>query len=630
MSSEFVVQSRYNSDTRTPVRYILSHVRRHWIYAVLLIIGAFSNAALAAAVPAYIGQAYNELQKAHPAVEIFLQTITWSHPFLNQFGNPMRVILLMALAIVASQALRAVLQLMRNFSSETFAQRIERDVRDELYASLLGKSMTFHDMQPVGDIMARVTNDVREMNLMMNPGFNLIIGSGMFLLVPLFAAPMIHPQLLLVPLMFVLCHTIVQYRLVMAVHPIAEKGRSSFGRMNSRLAEALEGIQVVRGAAQEKQEATYFTRLADTVRDYAIYQGNIEARYVSFFLLGLASTLGFVHASLLYYAGEINGGQVVAFMGQIALFGFPTFTSLFSLSRAASGYASARRILAIINARTELDQNPQGYAGKVKGAITFEKVDFGYLDGKHILHDVSFEVYPGKTVAIVGQTGAGKTTITKLINRTYDAARGRVLVDGVDVRDWSLEALRSQISVIEQDIFLFSRTIAQNIAFGEDHATQEEIEAAAKKAQAHDFISSFPEGYETIVGQRGVTLSGGQRQRIAIARAFQSDPPILILDDSTSAIDSATEDEIQKAIWTAAKGRTTILITHRLSQIRWADHIIVLKQGRVVAQGKHEYLLQTSSAYRRIFARYDSPLSTREMKALKKTQNIQPDMAQGR
>ncbi|MFN8447284.1 MAG: ATP-binding cassette domain-containing protein [Anaerolineae bacterium] len=256
----------------------------------------------------------------------------------------------------------------------------------------------------------------------------------------------------------------------------------------------------------------------------------------------------------------------------------------------ASGLASARRILDIINAETPLDQNAQGYAQPIKGEIAFEHVSFGYATGHtQVLHDISFKVEAGAIVAIVGQTGSGKSSLTKLINRTYDVDEGRVLVGGVDVRDWNLAKLRSQISIIEQDIFLFSRTIADNIRFGKPEATQEEVEEAAKKAQAHEFILSFPEGYQT-VGQRGVTLSGGQRQRLALARAFVTNPPILILDDSTSAIDSATEDKIQQAIWAAAKGRTTLLITHRLSQIRWANHIVVMRKGRVVAQGKHEDL----------------------------------------
>jgi ATP-binding cassette subfamily B protein len=204
-------------------------------------------------------------------------------------------------------------------------------------------------------------------------------------------------------------------------------------------------------------------------------------------------------------------------------------------------------------------------------------------------------------VAIVGQTGTGKTSLVKLVNRTYDTTSGQVLVDGVDVRDWNLASLRSQISIIEQDVFLFSRSIAENIAFGKPEATRAEIESAARAAQVEDFIHEFEKGYETVIGERGVTLSGGQRQRIAIARAFLTDPRVLVLDDSTSAIDSATEDKIQRAIAAAARGRTTLIITHRLSQIRWADLIIVLRKGRITAIGDHEELMKTSDAYARIF-----------------------------
>ena len=207
-------------------------------------------------------------------------------------------------------------------------------------------------------------------------------------------------------------------------------------------------------------------------------------------------------------------------------------------------------------------------------------------------------------MAVVGQTGTGKTTLAHLINRIYDTTDGQVLIDGVDVRRWDLASLRPQISIIEQDVFLFSRTIAGNIAFGCQDATQEEIEAAARAAQAHDFILNFKEGYQTVVGERGVTLSGGQRQRIALARAFLTDPRILILDDATSSIDSATEDQIQRAIFRASQGRTTVIITHRLSQIRWADLILVLRGGRIAAMGSHEDLLATSEPYRKIFMRY--------------------------
>ena len=221
--------------------------------------------------------------------------------------------------------------------------------------------------------------------------------------------------------------------------------------------------------------------------------------------------------------------------------------------------------------------------------------------GENVLSGISFKVKQGQTVAIVGQTGAGKTSLVKLLNRTYDTTHGQVIIDGVDVRDWNLAALRSQISMIEQDVFLFSRSVSDNIAFGKPGAETAEVEAAAKSAQADDFIQTFDQKYETVVGERGVTLSGGQRQRIALARAFLTDPHILILDDSTSAIDSATEDKIQRAISNAARGRTTFIITHRLSQIRWADLIIVLKKGKIAAIGTHEELMQTSEAYSKIF-----------------------------
>jgi ATP-binding cassette subfamily B protein len=229
-----------------------------------------------------------------------------------------------------------------------------------------------------------------------------------------------------------------------------------------------------------------------------------------------------------------------------------------------------------------------------------------------VLNDISFRIEPGQTVAIVGETGSGKSTITKLVNRIYDVDSGRILIDGIDVREWSLDALRSRISTIEQDIVLFSRPVAENIAFSLGQiAEQSAIEQAARDAQAHDFISALPEKYETIIGERGVTLSGGQRQRLAIARALLTDPRILMLDDSTSAIDSATEDEIQRAIRRVLEGRTTLLITHRLSQIRWADKVVVLKHGEVVDEGTHEELLARCDLYQRIFARYgEAPVPT--------------------
>jgi ATP-binding cassette subfamily B protein len=271
------------------------------------------------------------------------------------------------------------------------------------------------------------------------------------------------------------------------------------------------------------------------------------------------------------------------------------------------GIVSAERILELMTTETELDENEEGFAKEpIEGEVTFEHVTFGYEGDTPVVEDVSFHALPGETIAIVGETGSGKTTLTRLLNRVYDVDEGFVRVDGVDVREWNLESLRSQISSIEQDIFLFSRSLAENIAFGVgQQADRKAIEHAARQAQAHDFIEGFEKDYETEIGERGVMLSGGQRQRIAIARAFLADQRILVLDDSTSAIDSETEDRIQEAMFRVQEGRTTFVITHRLSQIRWADRILVLRRGKLIGRGTHEELMRGCQAYRRIFARYD-------------------------
>ncbi len=583
--SEFAVQQTFKSDLRSPRRWVLSHAWRHkWVIA-MMIVGAFGNAALAAVPPVLIGVGFNAMQKSPPDYAALTSAAIW---------------------IVVSQIVRGVLQLGRNFGSEMIGQRLERDTRAELYASLLGKSMTFHGFQPVGDIMARATNDVREINLMLNPGINLVVGSAMFLVMPLVVAPTIHWSLFAAPLFFCFTYVLALRGYIRELSPVADIVRQKFGTLNARLSEALDGIEIVKGAAQEPQEIERFERNAQAYHDATVRQGDIEARFLPLLLLGLTETFGFLQALLLHRAGLIDTGDVVSFMVLLQLFGFPAFISLFAYSQVSLGLAGAKRILQLITTETELDENKEGCAAPIQGAIEFRNVSFGYFPDSPVLENVSFKVEPGQTVAIVGQTGAGKSTLSKLANRIYDITSGSVLVDGVDVRDWHIESLRQQISIIEQDIFLFSRTVAENIAFGCPGATQEQIEQAAREAQAHDFVMAFKDGYQTVIGERGVTLSGGQRQRLALARAFLTDPRILILDDSTSAIDSATEDQIQRAIERAAEGRTTILITHRLSQIRWADQIVVLRKGRVAAVGDHATLMRESEPYRRIFTRYEA------------------------
>ena len=559
-----------------------------------MVAGAVGNAALAAVVPVLTGDAFNAMLQPVPDTSVLLP---------------------LALTIAITQVIRGALQLGRNFGAELLAQKLERSVRDELYLSLLGKSMTFHNLQPVGDTMARATNDVREVNYMFSPGINLVVGSFIFLLMPIFVAPRYHPSLILVPLVYIFLYFISLVRYLKTLEPVTDEVRATFGEMNTHLTESLDGVEVVKGAAQENAEVDRFVMNASRVRDAFVRQGDLEGRYIAMALLGSAYAFGLFQALLLFRAGLINTGDVVAYFGLLMLLTFPTYVSTFAYSQISLGMSSTRRILELIERENNLDQNAEGYTDLMKGEVEFRNVSFSYVQERmdpsreshpataqdEVLENISFKVKPGQTVAIVGQTGAGKTSLVKLINRTYDATHGQVLIDGIDVRDWNLASLRSQVSMIEQDIFLFSRTVSENIAFGKPEASQEEIEAAAKFAQADDFIQGFDQGYDTIVGERGVTLSGGQRQRIALGRAFLTDPHILILDDSTSAIDSATEDRIQRAIANAARGRTTFIITHRLSQIRWADLIIVLRKGRIAAIGTHEELMKTSETYSRIF-----------------------------
>lgn len=580
---EFRVESAHAFNVKSPVRWVISHLLRYPLFPLIMGLAAVANNFVYSYVQIFIGRAFD---------------------LISIPGFLLSTLLAPVLGILACALGQGTTGIVRNFTTEFLAQRIERDSRDELYSSLLGKSLTFHGRQRIGDIMARSTNDVRALNLMFSPGLNLIIDSVLALVVPVIMIGVIHPRLLLVPLVFTVLLTVTVRDYNRRLKPVSIAQREQFGIINAGLAEAVAGIEVVKANVRERYEWDKFTGNARTFRDYFVRQGIIQARYWPMLMFSLCWGAGFFHALLLWRQNLVSLGEVVAFMGLFGTLRFTTFISIFSFNLVQLGMASARRILKMIKAETELDQNLSGISKPIEGEVVFENVSFSY-DGAQVLKDLSFRVFSGETVAIVGLTGSGKTTLTRLINRIYDTASGHVLVDGVDVKDWSLESLRSQISTIEQDVFLFSRTLRENIAFGLAEAGPKEIERAAREAQAHEFIMAFPEGYETKIGERGVTLSGGQRQRIAIARAFLTNPRILILDDSTSAIDSATEDQIQRAMRRISKERTTFIITHRLSQIRWADRILVLRKGELANQGTHEELMERSPDYRRIFARYE-------------------------
>ncbi len=585
--SEFRVPDAYSYNHKSAFWWLVSHIARYRLFFFIGLLLFTVTYFTYSQTPVLIGQAAEELRQPSGEDEL----------------------LRIALTILGLMLASGVASLLGGYSIEFLAQRTEADSREELYISLLGKSQIFHDRQRVGDIMARATDDVRQLNFMINPGLLFVFEMVLGFVVPFIFIASLDVRLLLVPVGFFVTYVVTARRYSRQLNPVVRNQRKQFGIMNAGLEETISGIEVVKASTQEHFERTKFRGNARAFRDYFVKQGQIEAGYLPLLLYGIAVGLALLHGIILYRANIINLGEVIALMGLMNVLRFPTFLSLFSLTLIQNGLASAARILNIITAETDLDENPDGYIGTMRGEIIFENVSFAYEeDEANVLDNLSFRIRPGQTVAIVGQTGSGKSTLTDLVNRTYDPKTGRILIDNVDVREWSMDSLRSQISRIEQDVFLFSRTVAENIAFGAQNMSQQQIEEAAKLAQAHGFILSFNDGYETELGERGVTLSGGQRQRLALARAFLSDPCILILDDSTSAIDSATEDEIQRALHHIQEGRTTLLITHRLSQIRWADYILVLDGGRLVASGTHDELLRRSPQYRRIFARYEVAL----------------------
>ncbi len=583
--AEFTVEDQRTYDQRSPARWIVSHVLRFRALLAAFIVGSIAATLLNGAIPGITGNAFDEV--------------------LDGAGDRQAALLRISLILLGIVMLRGVADVIARYSIEVMAKRLERDSRLELFTSLLGKSQTFHNRQQVGDLMARSTNDVRQLGFMLSPGLDLIIDSMLALVVPFIFIALIDVQLLAVPTLFAVGFFITLRLYMRQLAPVSNQLRSQFGVMNAGLNEAVRGVEVIKATGQEAQERARFSRTARLYRDFQVLQGLVQARYLPTLLLPIAIAVAILHGVYLVQQGDISIGQLIAYVGLLQQLGFPTFISTFSFSMVQMGLASARRILDLMQQETELDQNAGGHAAPIKGDIVFENVTFGYGEDP-VLSNVSFHAEPGQTIAIVGETGSGKSTLTKLVNRIYDVDSGRILIDGVDVREWNMDSLRSQISFIEQDVTLFSRSVAENIGFSlGQSADREEVVRAARDAQAHEFIVALDEGYDTTIGERGVTLSGGQRQRLAIARALLTSPSVLVLDDSTSAIDSATEDSIQRAIRRILEGRTTLLITHRLSQIRWADKVLLIRKGELVAQGSHEELLEQSRLYRRIFAHYD-------------------------
>ena len=581
---QFINQYGKKTNTSSPIRWIVTHVIHYKFLIFITLLASVLSSIFFSLVPTLIGQ-----------VATLLSSKSTNIGLLVFFG----------IAILVTGVLNSLMEMVFYFSTEWIANRIDRDTRDELYQSMLGKSMTFHDKQAIGDLMARSAQDVRQLYYMVSPGFLLVFQSILMIITPLIFIYFINPQLVIIPVIFIISYILFLRKYNKNLENTAWLQRVAASKVSSRLNEVVSGMYLVRGASQEEQEKRIFS---ENIRDYKTHTikiGKLQARYYPLVILGLATTLALLHGIILLQQGVITIGGLIAFLGLLQLFRFPTFINIFALYVLSAGVASARRLLDLINQETNIDINPEGYNAKIRGEITFDHVTFGYNQETPVLNDISFSIQPGQTAALVGMTGAGKTTITKLISRLYDPNEGVITIDSTPLNKWNLESLRSQIGLVEQDVYLFSTTIRENIILGKPSASDDEITQACILAQAHEFITKLPDKYSTVLGERGITLSGGQRQRIAIARAILKNPAILILDDATSSIDSRTEDEINKAIKNVLQGRVSFLITHRISQIRRADVIILIDRGKVIGIGNHESLLTTNKKYQSIFSTFD-------------------------
>lgn len=514
--------------------------------------------------------------------------------------------------ILGIAVIRGAAGFAQRYYGEWLSYRVAYDLRNQFYDSVQNLPFAFHDRSLTGDLMSRATSDISETERFVGIGL-MDLTATVLLLLGVIGAMLLESVslalLALIPIPLLVLSTI---RFGNTVRPMFKSIQEQMGTLSSTMQESLTGIRVVKAFARESYELSKFDEANDEWFDrrYDLIQTWASNWPFFTFLVAASIFLLLWFGGPLALDGRITVGSLFALISYVLMLSGPVQRLGFLVNLAATTGASVGRVFEIMDTPSEVEEKPDAiYLEQIEGAVTFEQVSFAYREDRPILHNITFHVEPGQTIALIGPTGSGKSTITNLIPRFYDVSAGRILVDGIDIRDLQLTSLRRHIGIVLQDPFLFSQTIAENIAYGRPDATREEIVAAAKAARAHDFILNLSEGYDTRVGERGVTLSGGQKQRIAIARALLTDPRILILDDSTSSVDTETEHLIQQALATLMEGRTTFVIAQRLLTLKNADCILVLDQGEIVERGTHEALLAHDGLYRQI---YDLQLKDQE------------------
>ena len=519
-------------------------------------------------------------------------------------GSPeLRVLLEFAGLIVLLGLIRGALTYGRRIISGRQALGVEYDLRDELYSHFLRLSFGFYDRSQTGQLMSRATVDLQSVRFFLGYGLIFFAQHVITIVAVTIVLFFYSWELALVALAITPVIVLTAFRYSRVSHPVLRDVQQTLADVATVSEESITGVHVVKSFAQEERRAERFTRAADTVFTKTLAANRQRAFYVPLltFLPFIAQALVLLVGGRMVISGSLSEGAFVSFYLLLAMLVMPLRMLGMWIGQAQRAVAAGERIFEILDEPEEVADDPGATTlPDGPGEVVFEDVAFGYDPERPVLEDVDLRIAAGRTVALIGPTGSGKTTLAALVPRFYDTTRGRVLVDGVDVRKLVRRSLRSEVGVISQDPFLFSASIRDNIALGMPDAPFEAVEAAARAAQAHEFILELPHGYDTIVGERGITLSGGQRQRIAIARALLIDPRILVLDDATASVDATTEAKIRAGLREVMRGRTTIIIAHRLSTIALADEIVVLDRGRIAARGTQSELLETSSVFREI------------------------------